>query len=74
LALGAGVLVANWPYTLLIIAPLNSRLMATDPAAAGPEARARLNAWARLHAGRSALGLAAVGIFLWAATAPGVGA
>src|SRR5215472_11046111 len=37
--LGAVVLIANWPYTLLGIMPTNNILMAIDPAAAGPESR-----------------------------------
>jgi hypothetical protein len=64
--LGAVVLVANWPYTLLVIMPTNNRLMALDPASAGPDSRKLIEKWARLHAGRTALGLAATLIFLWA--------
>ena len=64
--LGAIVLVANWPYTLLGIMPTNRVLMATEPASAGPVSRALIEKWAALHAGRTALGFAATLIFLWA--------
>ncbi len=64
--IGATVLVANWPYTVLGIMPTNHRLMATDTTNAGPESRALIETWARLHAGRTALGIAATAIFLWA--------
>src|SRR5437588_1599811 len=37
---GALVLVANWPYTLLVILPTNNVLLAIDPANAGPQSRA----------------------------------
>ncbi len=63
---GAAILVANWPYTLLGIMPTNRRLMKTESASAGPETRALLEKWAKLHAGRTALGFAATLIFLWA--------
>src|SRR5260370_41112172 len=62
--LGAAVIVANWPYTLLVIVPTNKKLIATAPEAAGPEARRTGEHWAALHAGRSALGAAAPTIFL----------
>ena len=37
--LGAAILVANWPYTLIAIMPTNNLLMATAPEDAGPESR-----------------------------------
>jgi Domain of unknown function (DUF1772) len=64
--LGAAMLVANWPYTLLGIMPTNKILMATEPVTAGPDSRALIEKWAALHAGRTALGFAATLIFLWA--------
>ena len=63
---GAIVLLANWPYTIFVIMPTNSRLMETPPEAATAETRHMLKRWGTLHAGRSALGLAATLIFLWA--------
>jgi hypothetical protein len=64
--LGALVLLANWPYTIFMIMPTNRRLMDTPPEAASAETRRMLERWGALHAGRSALGLAATLIFLWA--------
>ncbi|HEX6016438.1 MAG TPA: DUF1772 domain-containing protein [Geminicoccaceae bacterium] len=63
---GALVLVANWPYTLLGVMPTNRKLMATDPASAGPESRELVARWGSLHAVRTALGFAATLIFLGA--------
>jgi|SRR5215207_4882852 len=68
-ALGAVVLVANWPYTLLGMLPTNNKLMATEPALAGPETRKLIITWGSLHAVRSALGALATAIFIWAAHA-----
>ena len=65
--LGALLLVANWPYMLIVIRPTNNRLLATDPAQAGAETWALLDRWGRLHAARTALGFAATAMFLWAA-------
>jgi hypothetical protein len=63
---GALVLVANWPYTLIRIAPTNKALMSIDPASAGPKSRRLVEKWASLHAVRTGLGFAATLIFLWA--------
>jgi Domain of unknown function (DUF1772) len=65
-ALGALLMIANWPFTFFAIMPTNHRLMATEPAAAGPESRAMIERWGSLHAGRTALGFAASLAFLWA--------
>src|SRR5688572_25220237 len=43
--LGALVLLANWPYTLLCIMPINRTLKAVDPASAGPRTRALMKTW-----------------------------
>jgi hypothetical protein len=63
---GAILIFANWPYTLLIIMPVNKVLEATAPAAADAQTRALIEKWGTLHAGRSALGLAATLVYLWA--------
>jgi hypothetical protein len=64
--IGALLLVANWPYTLIVIMPVNRRLMATELSSASVETRNLLKHWARLHAGRTGLGAAAMLVFLWA--------
>jgi hypothetical protein len=63
---GAVVLLANWPYTIFVIMPTNRHLMDTAPDAAAAETRRMIERWGALHAGRSALGVAATLIFLWA--------
>ena len=68
-AVGALLMIANWPFTFLAIMPVNHRLMATEPAAAGAESRAMIERWGALHAGRTALGFAASLTFLWASLA-----
>jgi hypothetical protein len=64
--LGAIVLGANWPWTLLGIMPTNRRLRETAPELAGPQTRAVVEVWGRLHGVRTILGIAATLIFLWA--------
>jgi hypothetical protein len=64
--LGAVVLLANWPYTIFMIMPTNRRLIDTPPESATAETRLMIERWGALHAGRSALGLVATLIFLWA--------
>ncbi|HSK39392.1 MAG TPA: DUF1772 domain-containing protein [Arenibaculum sp.] len=68
-AVGALLMIANWPFTFLAIMPTNNRLMAIDPSMAGPESRAMIERWGSLHAVRTALGGAASSAFLWASLA-----
>jgi len=64
--LGALVLVANWPYTLIGIMPVNRRLMAMKPEEANAASTALIAQWGALHGIRTALGLSATVIFLLA--------
>jgi hypothetical protein len=67
--IGALIMLANWPYTLLVIMQTNKALMATPPADAGPSSRILMQKWGRLHAVRTALGFAALILLLWALVA-----
>jgi Anthrone oxygenase len=62
--IGALLMLANWPWTLAAIMPVNKILMATEPTNAGPESRALLVKWNGLHAVRTALGALATLVFL----------
>jgi hypothetical protein len=57
---GAVLIFANWPYSLLVVLPVNKRIT---------ETRGLIETWGRLHAGRGALGVAATLVYLWAASA-----
>ena len=65
-AIGAVLILANWPYTLLVIMPLNHKLKAVAPDQADASTRAMLLTWGRMHAVRTILGTAASGTYLLA--------
>jgi uncharacterized membrane protein len=67
--IGALLMLAPWPWTLLIIKPINDTLMATDPAKADAETRALIVKWDRLHLVRTALGALGTIAFLYALAA-----
>ncbi len=61
---GALAALANWPFTLTFIMPVNRELLAAAPEQAGPRTRELLLRWGRLHACRTALGAASLACFL----------
>jgi anthrone oxygenase-like protein len=63
---GAVLILGNWPYTLAAIMPTNNKLNATATDKADAASRALIEKWGRLHAGRTALGIAATAAYLWA--------
>lgn len=68
--MGAVLIFANWPYTVVGILPTNKKLTATPLGAAGADTRRMIESWGRLHAIRSGLGLAATLTFLWPMVCP----
>jgi len=61
---GAAAMIAPWPWTMLVIKPVNDRLTATAPEQADAKTRALIVKWGGLHAVRTALGAIAAIAFL----------
>ena len=68
---GSMLLLANWPFTLIAIMPVNKPLMTMHEKEAGSRSRALLVQWGKLHAIRSILGTAATLVFAWALASKG---
>jgi len=63
--LGAALLIgAVVPFTFVVVLPTNHALLAPDRDLASDETRVLLERWARLHAVRTALSLAATAVYL----------
>jgi hypothetical protein len=61
---GALLMVANGPWTLMVIMPTNGALMATRLEDAGPLSRSQIIKWNKLHSVRTVLGGIAILAFL----------
>ncbi|MBO9579525.1 MAG: DUF1772 domain-containing protein [Sphingobium sp.] len=62
---GSLVLLANWPFTLLVVMPVNKQLQAMQPSQASATSRQLLLTWGKLHNVRSGLGVCAILLFAW---------
>ena len=63
---GAIAIISPWPWTLIVIRPINTELLQTDLAQAGRHTRDLIVRWGHLHLGRVTFGVAAMLLFLWA--------
>jgi Domain of unknown function (DUF1772) len=63
---GALLMLANWPWTLLLMAPLNGSLLAANAQTASPETVSLIQQWGSYHMGRVALSALATLAFIWA--------
>jgi hypothetical protein len=68
-AVGGILMLANWPYTLWVMAPTNKALGSTADEDAGPASRTLIVKWGKLHAVRTMLGIAGSCAFVFASFA-----
>lgn len=64
--LGAALMLANLPFTLIVIAPVNDALLALGAEQAGAASRAVIERWGTLHAVRAGLSVLATSAFAMA--------
>ena len=67
---GGLLMLVNWPYTVVVILPLNNRLKAISAEAADDTTRGLLDRWVVLHSGRTGLAILALLVELWGIAAP----
>lgn len=63
---GAIVILANWPFTLIVIMPVNKKLIATKEADINNSTVDLIKYWGKLHSVRTVLGILATIIFVFA--------
>jgi hypothetical protein len=63
--MGAFAMISPWPWTILVIKPVNDALLETEIDRAGPLSRAFVVRWGWLHAVRTGFGALATLAFLW---------
>jgi len=66
LFIGAALMLAPWPWALFVVMPVNRVPEATPVDAANAETRTLIEKCGTLRAGRTALGIAATLVYLWA--------
>uniref|UniRef100_A0AC34FW33 DUF1772 domain-containing protein n=1 Tax=Panagrolaimus sp. ES5 TaxID=591445 RepID=A0AC34FW33_9BILA len=64
--IGAMLIFANFPFTMVAIMPINKQLMAMSTKTVNSEIRNLLVRWGELHFIRTCLGLAATALFFFA--------
>lgn len=69
---GALLMLANWPYTILAIMPTNKKIEAIPNDEGGTVSRTLIMRWGTLHAVRTGLGCAATLAYLWALNSQGI--
>lgn len=69
LLIGSLLLLANWPYTMFVVMPVNNKLKATSESEADEGTRDLLRQWGKLHNMRSLLGAASTLLLLWGVAA-----
>lgn len=66
--IGAIAMLANWPYTMLVILPTNKQLLAIGDTAANEQTRNLMLKWGQLHSVRTVLGAIATVCYAWGMT------